>query len=360
MKIIKRNGAEAPFEAEKIFNAISKANKAVEPMHRISDEVIRRITEKVTDICASLSGTPGVEDIQDLVEREIMAEGAFTLAKTYITYRYTHELVRRANTTDDRIMSLIERSNEEIKTENSNKNPTVNSVQRDYMAGEVSKDITRRMLLPEDIVKAHDDGIIHFHDADYFAQHMHNCDLVNLEDMLQNGTVISGTMIERPHSFSTACNIATQIIAQVASNQYGGQSISLTHRAPFVQVSREKIRAAFRRELELTGVDEAYIDNIVENDVVIDSVSKSNLGTVAAVDYSIQYTELAYNENESVGVLTPVAGKYNVIVTVNATAQYEQGKGYSVNGTRIAVGEKINARFPNYVCECYCISIPLD
>ena len=255
MKIIKRNGAEAPFEAEKIFNAISKANKAVEPMHRISDEVIRRITKKVTDICASLSGTPGVEDIQDLVEREIMAEGAFTLAKTYITYRYTHELVRRANTTDDRIMSLIERSNEEIKTENSNKNPTVNSVQRDYMAGEVSKDITRRMLLPEDIVKAHDDGIIHFHDADYFAQHMHNCDLVNLKDMLENGTVISGTLIDRPKSFATACNIAAQIIAQVASNQYGGQSISLTHLAPFVDVSRQKIKRAVIAELTEAGIE---------------------------------------------------------------------------------------------------------
>ena len=255
MKIIKRNGAEAPFEAEKIFNAVSKANQAVEPMHRINDEVIRRITEKVTDICASLSGTPGVEDIQDLVEREIMAEGAFTLAKTYITYRYTHELVRRANTTDDRIMSLIERSNEEIKTENSNKNPTVNSVQRDYMAGEVSKDITRRMLLPEDIVKAHDEGIIHFHDADYFAQHMHNCDLVNLKDMLENGTVISGTLIDRPKSFATACNIAAQIIAQVASNQYGGQSISLTHLAPFVDVSRQKIRKAVIAELTEAGIE---------------------------------------------------------------------------------------------------------
>ena len=255
MKIIKRNGAEAPFEAEKIFNAVSKANQAVEPMHRISDEVIRRITKKVTDICASLSGTPGVEDIQDLVEREIMAEGAFTLAKTYITYRYTHELVRRANTTDDRIMSLIERSNEEIKTENSNKNPTVNSVQRDYMAGEVSKDITRRMLLPEDIVKAHDEGIIHFHDADYFAQHMHNCDLVNLKDMLENGTVISGTLIDRPKSFATACNIAAQIIAQVASNQYGGQSISLTHLAPFVDVSRQKIKRAVVAELTEAGIE---------------------------------------------------------------------------------------------------------
>ena len=255
MKIIKRNGVEVPFEAEKIYNAVSKANMAVDPVHRITDQQIKSITNKVTEICAGLSGTPGVEEVQDLVEHQIMAEGAFTLAKTYITYRYTHELVRKANTTDDRIMSLIERSNEEIKTENSNKNPTVNSIQRDYMAGEVSKDITRRMLLPEDVVKAHDEGIIHFHDADYFAQYMHNCDLVNLKDMLENGTVISGTLIERPKSFSTACNIATQIIAQVASNQYGGQSISLTHLAPFVDVSRKKIREAVISELTAAGIE---------------------------------------------------------------------------------------------------------
>ena len=255
MKIIKRNGAEAIFEPKKIYNAVTKANLAVEPKDRLSEEQISAITERVTNICSSLQGTPGVEDIQDLVEREIMAEGAFTLAKAYITYRYTHELVRRANTTDDRIMSLIERSNEEIKTENSNKNPTVNSIQRDYMAGEVSKDITSRILLPPDIVDAHNEGLIHFHDSDYFAQHMHNCDLVNLEDMLQNGTVITGTLIERPHSFSTACNIATQIIAQVASNQYGGQSISLTHLAPFVQVSREKFLKQAKAEMDALGVE---------------------------------------------------------------------------------------------------------
>ena len=284
MKIIKRNGAEAPFEAEKIFNAVSKANQAVEPMHRISDEVIRRITKKVTDICASLSGTPGVEDIQDLVEREIMAEGAFTLAKTYITYRYTHELVRRANTTDDRIMSLIERSNEEIKTDNSNKNPTVNSVQRDYMAGEVSKDITRRMLLPEDIVKAHDEGIIHVHDADYFAQHMHNCDLVNLKDMLENGTVISGTLIDRPKSFATACNIAAQIIAQVASNQYGGQSISLTHLAPFVDVSRQKIRKAVTAELTEAGIEPT--DEVVDKITALRLKEEINRG-VQCIQYQV-------------------------------------------------------------------------
>ena len=266
VKIIKRNGKEAVFNSEKIFAAVSKANEAVEPAHRITEEDIRIITERVTEICSSLSGIPGVEDVQDLVEREIMSLGAFTLAKTYITYRYTHELVRKANTTDDRIMSLIERSNEEIKQENSNKNPTVNSVQRDYMAGEVSKDITRRMLLPAEVVKAHDEGIIHFHDADYFAQHMHNCDLVNLEDMLQRGTVISGTLIETPKSFATACNIAAQIIAQVASNQYGGQSISLTHLAPFVDVSRKKIRASVISELSDAGIEanEEQIERITE------------------------------------------------------------------------------------------------
>ncbi len=255
MKIIKRNGEEAIFEPNKIFAAVTKANCAVEPAHRITDEQIRLITDRVTEKCEALSGIPEVEGVQDMVENEIMALGAFTLAKTYITYRYTHELVRRANTTDDRIMSLIERSNEEINQENSNKNPTVNSVQRDYMAGEVSKDITRRMLLPAEVVTAHDEGLIHFHDADYFAQHMHNCDLVNLEDMLQCGTVISGTLIEKPKSFTTACNITAQIIAQVASNQYGGQSISLTHLAPFVDVSRKKIYEQVVCELADAGID---------------------------------------------------------------------------------------------------------
>ncbi len=266
MKIIKRNGAEALFDKSKIYAAVSKANDAVEPIHRISREQIQQITDKVADKCEMLGRATEVEEIQDMVEREIMSLGAFTLAKTYITYRYTRELVRKSNTTDDRIMSLIECSNEEIKQENSNKNPTVNSIQRDYMAGEVSKDLTRRILLPPDIVKAHEEGIIHFHDADYFAQHMHNCDLVNLEDMLQNGTVISGTLIERPRSFSTACNIATQIIAQVASNQYGGQSISLTHLAPFVDVSRKKIRKKVIEELSDAGIsfDDVQVDRITE------------------------------------------------------------------------------------------------
>ncbi len=265
MKLIKRNGSEVSFDRKKISNAISAANLAVEKIHRISDEDIENISVTVENTCLSLGRSVGVEEVQDLVERELMRLGAFELAKAYITYRYKRELVRRANTTDDKILSLIECNNEEVKQENANKNPTVNSVQRDYMAGEVSKDITRRILLPEEIVKAHEEGIIHFHDADYFAQHMHNCDLVNLEDMLQNGTVISGTMIEKPHSFSTACNIATQIIAQVASNQYGGQSISLTHLAPFVQVSREKIRAAVTIELSELGIsDEDAISKITE------------------------------------------------------------------------------------------------
>ena len=265
MKLIKRNGAEELFNSEKIFAAIAKANEAIDAGERISPKDIEKITDRVTKKCERLGRAVTVEEVQDTVEREIMALGAFTLAKTYITYRYTRALVRKSNTTDDKIMSLIECNNEEVKQENSNKNPTVNSVQRDYMAGEVSKDITRRLLLPPDIVKAHEDGSIHFHDADYFAQHMHNCDLVNLGDMLQNGTVISGTLIEKPHSFSTACNIATQIIAQVASNQYGGQSISLTHLAPFVDVSRKKIRRAVTEELYGLGItDESAIARIAE------------------------------------------------------------------------------------------------
>ena len=265
MKLIKRNGSEVLFDQEKIYAAISKANMAVDEMDRISEREIRRVTDKVTKKCEKLKRAVSVEEVQDLVEREIMSMGAFVLAKAYITYRYTRELVRKSNTTDDKILSLIECNNEEVKQENANKNPTVNSVQRDYMAGEVSKDITRRILLSPDIVKAHEEGIIHFHDADYFAQHMHNCDLVNLEDMLQNGTVISGTMIEKPHSFSTACNIATQIIAQVASNQYGGQSISLTHLAPFVNISRQKIRRDVTAELAELGItDEESISRITE------------------------------------------------------------------------------------------------
>ncbi len=254
MKIIKRNGAEEVFDREKIVMAVTKANNEVEDKVRMTPLQIQRITQSVEIACEEMGRSPSVEEIQDLVEKSIMAHGAFEVAKEYITYRYTRSLLRQSNTTDDRILSLIECNNEEVKQENANKNPTINAVQRDYMAGEVSKDITRRILLPREIVEAHEAGIIHFHDSDYYAQHMHNCDLVNLEDMLQNGTVISGTLIEKPHSFSTACNIATQIIAQVASNQYGGQSISLTHLAPFVQISREKIRKTVEKEMETYGI----------------------------------------------------------------------------------------------------------
>mgnify|MGYP002550808697 CR=1 FL=1 len=266
MKIIKRNGAEETFRIEKIIVAITKANNAAEEAERLTPLQIDRIAQAVEIRCEEMNRSLSVEEIQDLVEDQIMAHGAFEVAKRYITYRYTRSLVRQSNTTDDRILSLIECNNEEVKQENANKNPTINAVQRDYMAGEVSKDITRRILLPRDIVEAHEAGIIHFHDADYYAQHMHNCDLVNLEDMLQNGTVISGTLIEKPHSFSTACNIATQIIAQIASNQYGGQSISLTHLAPFVDVSRRKIRESVVREIRELGAEaaEERISKIVE------------------------------------------------------------------------------------------------
>ena len=269
MKIIKRNGAEENFDISKIIMAVTKANAAVEECDRMTPRQIQRIAESVELACQELGRSAAVEEIQDMVEKQIMAHGAFEVAKAYITYRYTRSLVRRANTTDDRILSLIECNNEEAKQENSNKNPIVNSTQRDYMAGEVSRDITSRLLLPKDIVEAHEEGIIHFHDADYYAQHMHNCDLVNLEDMLENGTVITGTLIERPHSFSTACNIATQIIAQVASNQYGGQSISLTHLAPFVQVSRERIRREVEAEMQAIDAHpgEEKLAELVENRV---------------------------------------------------------------------------------------------
>lgn len=265
MRIIKRNGSEEDFNIDKIINAVKKANGSGE--HKfLTDEQIEDIADYVEYKCNKIQRAVSVEEIQDMVEDQLMAKGAFELARRYVRYRYNRSLVRKANTTDNRILSLIECNNEEVKQENSNKNPTVNSVQRDYMAGEVSRDLTRRMLLPADIVEADKEGIIHFHDSDYFAQHMHNCDLVNLEDMLQNGTVISDTLIERPHSFSTACNIATQIIAQVASNQYGGQSISLAHLAPFVQVSREKIRRETLAEIEELGVHptEEKINDIVE------------------------------------------------------------------------------------------------
>ena len=266
MKIIKRNGAEEDFDNNKIIVAVSKANTAA-GKNKLSIEQIKDIADYVEYKCMKLNRAVSVEEIQDMVEDQIMSTGAFELAKDYVRYRYQRSLIRKANTTDNRILSLIECNNEDVKQENSNKNPTVNSVQRDYMAGEVSKDLTKRMLLPQDIVEADKEGIIHFHDSDYFAQHMHNCDLVNLEDMLQNGTVISETRIEKPHSFSTACNIATQIIAQVASNQYGGQSISLAHLAPFVDVSRKKIYAEVQEEVKVFGCQpsEEAIHEVVEN-----------------------------------------------------------------------------------------------
>ena len=267
MTIIKINGSEAEFDISKIVVAINKANETVDKSIRMTPIQIQRISENVVLACEQLGRSPSVEEVQDLVEKQIMAHGAYEVAKSYITYRYVRALVRQSNTTDDKILSLIECNNEEAKQENSNKNPVVNSTQRDYMAGEVSRDITNRLLLPKDIVDAHNEGIIHFHDSDYFAQHMHNCDLINLEDMLQNGTVITGTLIERPHSFSTACNIATQIIAQVASNQYGGQSISLAHLAPFVDVSRKKIRRQVESEAASLGAapDEESIAKVVED-----------------------------------------------------------------------------------------------
>ena len=269
MKIIKRSGEEQVFDSTKIINAITKANSSVEPKQRLSAEKIAEIADYIEYKCKKTKRAFNVEEIQDLVENQLMSIGAHELARNYITYRYTRALARQNNTTDKQILSLIDCNNEEVKQENSNKNPTINSVQRDYMAGEVSKDLCKRFLVPEDVMKAHEDGLIHFHDADYFAQRMHNCDLVNLEDMLQNGTVISGTMIEKPHSFSTACNIATQIIAQVASNQYGGQSISLTHLAPFVDISRKKFKRKTIEEFKKLGVTltDEQIDEIVENKV---------------------------------------------------------------------------------------------
>ena len=284
MKIIKRNGTEVAFDIDKITNAIRGANREVKEEERMTEREVVFAAQNVAEACENAGHTVSVEEIQDLVEDEIMALDHYEVARHYIIYRYVQSLKRQKNTTDDKILSLIECNNEEVKQENSNKNPTVNSVQRDYMAGEVSKDLTQRVLLPADVVEAHNEGLIHFHDSDYFAQHMHNCDLVNLEDMLQNGTVISGTMIERPHSFSTACNIATQIIAQVASCQYGGQSISLTHLAPFVEVSRQKIRRQVERELAELGL-EAQGDKISE--VVEDRLRDEIRRGVQTIQYQV-------------------------------------------------------------------------
>ena len=283
MKIIKRNGSEENFDVSKISAAVAKANKACEK-GAISAEEIEDVADYVEYKCNKMNRAVSVEEIQDMVENQLMAKGAIELARRYVRYRYTRSLIRKANTTDNKILTLIECSNEEVKQENSNKNPTVNSVQRDYMAGEVSRDLTKRLLLPQDIIEAHEQGIIHFHDADYFAQHMHNCDLVNLEDMLQNGTVISETLIEKPHSFSTACNIATQIIAQVASNQYGGQSISLAHLAPFVQISREKIKREFDAEVKELGCDP---DEETRARIVEDRLRKEITRGVQTIQYQV-------------------------------------------------------------------------
>ena len=283
MKTIKRNGSEENFDVSKISAAVAKANKACEK-GAISAEEIEDVADYVEYKCNKMNRAVSVEEIQDMVENQLMAKGAFELARRYVRYRYTRSLIRKANTTDNKILTLIECSNEEVKQENSNKNPTVNSVQRDYMAGEVSRDLTKRLLLPQDIIEAHEQGIIHFHDADYFAQHMHNCDLVNLEDMLQNGTVISETLIEKPHSFSTACNIATQIIAQVASNQYGGQSISLAHLAPFVQISREKIKREFDAEVKELGCDP---DEETRARIVEDRLRKEITRGVQTIQYQV-------------------------------------------------------------------------
>ena len=284
MKIIKRNGQEAIFDEVKITNAIIVANKEVVETERLSEEEIDNITNDIKYKCQKMKRALSVEEIQNLVEDELMKLNAFSVARKYITYRFQRALARQSNTTDDQILSLIECANEEVKQENSNKNPTVNSVQRDYMAGEVSKDLTRRILLPEDIVKAHDEGLIHFHDADYFSQHMHNCDLVNLEDMLQNGTVISETMIEKPKSFSTACNVATQIIAQVASSQYGGQSITLSHLAPFVDVSRQKFRKEVKEEFETIGLE---LDDEKINALAEERLKKEITKGVQTIQYQV-------------------------------------------------------------------------
>ena len=284
MKIIKRNGQEAIFDEVKITNAIIGANKEVVETERLSEEEIDNITNDIKYKCQKMKRALSVEEIQNLVEDELMKLNAFSVARKYITYRFQRALARQSNTTDDQILSLIECANEEVKQENSNKNPTVNSVQRDYMAGEGSKDLTRRILLPEDIVKAHDEGLIHFHDADYFSQHMHNCDLVNLEDMLQNGTVISETMIEKPKSFSTACNVATQIIAQVASSQYGGQSITLSHLAPFVDVSRQKFRKEVKEEFETIGLE---LDDEKINALAEERLKKEITKGVQTIQYQV-------------------------------------------------------------------------
>ncbi|MCD7774018.1 MAG: anaerobic ribonucleoside-triphosphate reductase [Clostridiales bacterium] len=345
MRIIKRNGSEELFDSSKIVAAVSKAN-AAEEKYELTAEQIEDIADYVEYKCGKMGRAVSVEEIQDLVEDQLMAKGAFDLARRYVKYRYTRSLVRKSNTTDNQILSLIECNNEEVKQENSNKNPTVNSVQRDYMAGEVSKDLTKRILLPPDIVEAHEKGIIHFHDADYFAQHMHNCDLVNLEDMLQHGTVISGTLIEKPHSFSTACNIATQIIAQVASNQYGGQSISLAHLAPFVQISREKIRKSVKAEIEelRCSVSEEKLNKIVE-DRLRDEISRG----VQTIQYQVVTLLTTNGQAPFVTVFMYLGEAKNEQEKADLAVIIEETLKQRYEGVKNESGEWITPAFPKLI-----------
>ncbi len=346
MKIIKRSGEEKQFDINKIVNAIQKANMSVDEGLRISDEIIQDIAKKVEATCAQSNRAHNVEEIQDMVERELMSISSYQVAKNYITYRYTRAIARQTNTTDKQIMSLIDLNNEEVKQENSNKNPTINSVQRDYMAGEVSKDLTKRFLLPQDVVKAHEEGIIHFHDADYFAQRMHNCDLVNLEDMLQNGTVISGTMIERPHSFSVACNIATQIIAQVASNQYGGQSISLTHLAPFVDVSRQRIKKDLKAEFKSLNIK---IDTDSFNKLVESRVREEISRGIQTIQYQVVTLMTTNGQAPFITVFMYLGEARNKREKEDLAMMIEETLRQRIKGVKNAQGIFITPAFPKLI-----------
>ena len=346
MKIIKRSGEEQVFDVNKIINAVKKANANVPKKHRITEEQILNIAKNVENACMKTKRAKNVEEIQDLVENELMALNAFEIARHYITYRYTRALARRNNTTDKQILSLIDCNNEEVKQENSNKNPTINSVQRDYMAGEVSKDLCKRFLVPEDVMKAHDEGLIHFHDADYFAQRMHNCDLVNLEDMLQNGTVISGTMIEKPHSFSTACNIATQIIAQVASNQYGGQSITLTHLAPFVDISRQKIRKKTIKEFKDLGINvtDEQLTKVVESRVR-DEINKG----IQTIQYQVVTLMTTNGQAPFITVLMYLGEAKNEQEKKDLALMIEETLNQRILGVKNQKGVYITPAFPKLI-----------
>ena len=346
MKIIKRSGEEQVFDVNKIINAVKKANANVPKKHRITEEQILNLAKNVENACMKTKRAKNVEEIQDLVENELMALNAFEIARHYITYRYTRALARRNNTTDKQILSLIDCNNEEVKQENSNKNPTINSVQRDYMAGEVSKDLCKRFLVPEDVMKAHDEGLIHFHDADYFAQRMHNCDLVNLEDMLQNGTVISGTMIEKPHSFSTACNIATQIIAQVASNQYGGQSITLTHLAPFVDISRQKIRKKTIKEFKDLGINvtDEQLTKVVESRVR-DEINKG----IQTIQYQVVTLMTTNGQAPFITVLMYLGEAKNEQEKKDLALMIEETLNQRILGVKNQKGVYITPAFPKLI-----------